>query len=76
MADDSSWLKAARTRAGGPHQLTNQEVVLVAVLLAAIIVSHAYAPAAAAAIVSIASTLIGAFFVNRNANKGNPGGDA
>ncbi len=47
-------------------KLTNQDVALVAILLAAIILSHVYAPTAAAAVVSIASTLIGAFFVNRN----------
>ncbi len=57
---------------GGPYQLTTQEVALVAVLLAAIIASHMLAPTAAAAIVSIASTLIGAFFVNRNAKPDGP----
>ncbi len=50
-------------------KLTNQEVALVAILLAAILLSHAYAPTAAAATVSIVSTLVGAFFVNRNKPK-------
>ena len=44
--------------------LTWQQVGLVAVLLAAIICAHIIAPGAASAVISIASTLIGTFFVN------------
>lgn len=44
--------------------LSNQQVALVAVLLAAIICAHIFAPLAASAVISIASTLVGTFFVN------------
>lgn len=44
--------------------LTWQQVGLVAVLLAAIILTHIFAPGAGSAVTSIASTLIGTFFVN------------
>jgi hypothetical protein len=44
--------------------LSNQQVALVAVLLAAIICAHVFAPLAASAVISIASTLVGTFFVN------------
>lgn len=43
---------------------TWQQVALLSVLLAAIIVSHIYAPAAASAVVSVVSTIVGAFFVD------------
>jgi hypothetical protein len=44
--------------------LTWQQVALVAVLLAAIICAHIFAPLAASAVISIASCLTGTFFVN------------
>ena len=44
--------------------LSWQQVGLVAVLLTAIICSHVWAPLAASAVISIASTLVGTFFVN------------
>lgn len=44
--------------------LSWEQVALLAVLLAAIILATAFAPAAVAAITSIASTLVGAFFLN------------
>lgn len=43
---------------------TWQQVALLAVLLAAVIVSHLLAPLAVSAITSIVSTIIGALFVN------------
>jgi hypothetical protein len=43
---------------------TWQQVALLAVLLAAVIVSHMFAPAAASAVVSIVSTVVGALFVD------------
>ncbi len=43
---------------------TWQQVALLAVLLAAVIVSHMFAPAAASATVSIVSTVVGALFVD------------
>jgi hypothetical protein len=42
-----------------------EQVALIAVLLAAVILSHAFTPSAAAAVISIVSTLVGAFFVDR-----------
>lgn len=43
---------------------TWRQVALLAVLLAAIIVSHLWAPAAVSAITSIVSTIVGALFIN------------
>lgn len=48
-----------------PSNLTWQQVALAAVMCAAIIVSHVVAPPVVGAITSIASTLIGVFFVGR-----------
>lgn len=48
---------------------TWQQVVLLGVLLAAVIVSHGFFPMAAAAVVSIVSTIVGAMFVNLNQPK-------
>jgi hypothetical protein len=45
-----------------------QQVALLAVLLTAVIVSHMYAPAAASAVVSIVSTVVGALFVDLRRN--------
>ena len=41
-----------------------RQVALLAVLLAAVIVSHLIAPLAVAAVTSMASTIVGALFVN------------
>lgn len=43
---------------------TWQQVALIAVLLAAVILSHLYAPLAVSAVISIVSTIVGALFVN------------
>lgn len=43
---------------------TWQQVALLAVLLAAVIVSHLLAPLAVSAVTSIVSTIVGALFVN------------
>jgi aromatic ring hydroxylase len=43
---------------------TWRQVALLAVLLAAVIVTHVWAPLAVSAITSIASTIVGALFVN------------
>lgn len=45
--------------------VTFQEVALIAVLLAAIILSHALVPTAAATVVSMVTTLTGYFFASR-----------
>jgi hypothetical protein len=47
---------------------TWSQVALLAVLLAAIIVSHLLAPLAVSAITSIVSTIVGALFVNLRAD--------
>jgi hypothetical protein len=43
---------------------TWQQIALIAVLLAAVIVAHLFAPLAISVVTSIASTLVGVFFVN------------
>lgn len=43
---------------------TWQQVALVALLLAAVITTHIWAPAAVSAIISIVSTIVGSLFVN------------
>lgn len=43
---------------------TWQQVALLAVLLASIIVTHLWAPAVIGAVTSIVSTIVGALFVN------------
>lgn len=55
-----------------PSNLTWQQVALAAVMCAAIIVSHVVAPPVVGAITSIASTLIGVFFVNRGRDEEKP----
>jgi hypothetical protein len=45
---------------------TWQQIGLVAVLLTSVIVAHLFAPLAISVVTSIASTLIGVFFVNVN----------
>lgn len=45
------------------------QVALLAILLAAVIVSHACFPASVAAITSIVSTIVGAMFVNLHPTK-------
>ena len=49
---------------------TWQQVCLIAVLLAAIIVAHVLAPPVVGAITSIVSTLVGAVFVDLRGTKG------
>ena len=51
---------------------TWQQVALLAVLLTAIIVSHLFAPAAASAVVSIVSTIVGALFVDLKKTEDKP----
>lgn len=48
---------------------TWQQVALIAVLLAAIILTHLFAPLAVSAVVSIVSTIVGALFVNLSPSK-------
>lgn len=52
-----------------PSSLTWQQVALAAIMCTAIIVSHVVAPPVVGAITSIASTLIGVFFVNRSSGR-------
>lgn len=53
---------------------TWQQVVLLAVLLAAVIVAHLLVPGAVAAITSIVSTIVGALFVNLQPKGDKPAG--
>ncbi len=48
------------------------QVALVAVLLAAVITTHVWAPLAVSAITSIVSTIVGALFVNLRTPEGSP----
>lgn len=51
-----------------------QLVAVLAILLAAIILAHVFAPGAAATVVSMATTVFAALFVNRHGGGGPPAG--
>lgn len=47
---------------------TNQRLIALGILLAAIICAHVFAPSAVAAVISVATTVVGTLFVNKPTN--------